>query len=66
MNERNHFGSIAGLALSIREARKDVPAEADAWRKGYVLLVRKDNGAIVGMVQSDDLFDENGNRFSFD
>jgi hypothetical protein len=64
--KRKDFSSIESIALSIRSPRNtgadDI--EGEAYRLNRVLLYRRDNGLIVAVVDRDDLFDVNGNRFN--
>lgn len=64
MTERTEITTLIGLAVTFREPKVSKADEREAWQRGDILIVRKDNGAIVATVSRDDLFDRHGNRFT--
>lgn len=64
MIERRPISSLFGLAVTFRDPVPTKNAdEQNAYTRNDVLIVRKDNGAIVATVSRDDLFDRDGNLF---
>jgi len=63
--ERTPFRNIIGIDLAIREARNNAE-ERDLWRRGYLVLERKDTGKMVAHIHPDCFYDQDGNNFSFD
>lgn len=67
--ERTHFSSIEGVSLTIRAATADDSRpDGSAYGDGELIIEREDiegRKTIVAAVWRDDLFDHEGNRFSY-
>lgn len=62
MVERKNISDIFGIAVSIRRPIDGRKGEENA-RHGDVVLVRKDNGQVLAIVEAESLFDRHGNFF---
>jgi hypothetical protein len=61
--ERKNLSTVLGIQLTMRTPHEN---EINDIANNSLILVRRDNGQRVAVVDRDDLFDADGNRFYSD
>ena len=62
--ERTSFTEIQGLPVRLVYPDPNNPKQRQYWERGQILIKR--GKKIVGFMNRDDLFDKDGNRFSYE
>ena len=62
--ERTSFTEIQGVPVRLVYPDKDNPKQRKHWERGQILIKRGEK--IVGFMSGGDLFDKDGNYFSYE